>query len=200
MSQHATGNGTSELWVGYEACNRRYIDKQVLPGDAQAKLAGLRLWWNGASRPWKQKVALILFCQRPAVAIGMIEAPAFADNLLYPHETQYHSLLESALLTRGFANPGTLVDAADFFIRNPHFEVRPSGNRDIQRTRQVLFVHYRIDKKLLLFPVLLALISAAIVAAVATVLTESIATGAQVGGTVGGITAVVLAYMMWRMT
>lgn len=125
---------------------------------------------------------------------------AATENQYFPHETQFQTLERSELLTRGFAHPHTLVDEADFFERDKTFEVCQEATESAPGTRHVLFVGTETNKRLLAFPLALALLLSAIVAVVVGGCTKNVATGAQVGGTVGGCIAVVLGYIIWRLS
>ena len=50
------------------------------------------------------------------------------------------------------------------------------------------------------YPLLLAVLLSATAATATALWTQDIATGAQVGGTLGGSAAVLLAYVMWRLS
>ncbi|KAK0288994.1 hypothetical protein LTR91_008053 [Friedmanniomyces endolithicus] len=166
-SPRATLDGTQnmlklegEIWVGYERDARRYIDKRAMRVDACEQMRCLREWWEGLTSSPRQLLARMLFCQRPAVYVGVVGSASLlsAIDAGYPRETQYRSLRRSDLLTRAFVNPQSLVDEADYFYQYQRIQVGKVGSQmPSTRMRHVVFVAYESDRKLLLYPLLLAI-------------------------------------------
>lgn len=55
-----------------------------------------------------------------------------AQQQYLPHETQFITLERSELLTRGFANPTSLIDHLDFFNDHPRLFVHHNSKTRIQ--------------------------------------------------------------------
>ncbi|KAK5125525.1 hypothetical protein LTR85_000636 [Meristemomyces frigidus] len=192
-----------EMWVGYELNGRRFIDKKALSVYAQHKMLGLRSFWSDLIGPWRLMIMCTVFCQKTVVSVATLAAVSAeaVEQQYFPHETQFRTVERSDLLTRGFAHPYTLVDEADYFLRDPSFNVQRDDNDALEALpkRRALVIHFETDKRLIAFPLALALLLSAVIAVIVGVCTRDIATGAQVGGTVGGCVAVVLGYVIWRL-
>ena len=115
----------------------------------------------------------------------------------YPHETQFSSLEKSEFLTRAFHNPSSVVDDPGYFQRHPSFYTI-TDTEGIPTARQVVFVGWEIDKRLLAYPFFGALVISVVIALSVGIRMGDVATGAQVGGTFCGIVATVFCYVIWR--
>lgn len=214
----------NEIWVGYENSARQFIEKQALQVDACEQMQCLRARWEGLSTRRRRLFSKWVLCQRPVVHIGIVGSvspcvpvrtvldggyllrhtqSSFSDAAKadYPRETQCRSLRKSDLLTRAFTNPHSLVDEADYFVQDRRFHVR--GNDGLKlpaRVRHVVFVAHETDRRMLLYPLVLAVWTTAASSAIVALLTRDLATGAQVGGTIGGSVTLVLAFAMWRLS
>ena len=106
-------------WVGFELHSCRFIDRQPLPISAPRRMVALYEWWKKSIPWWKRLFMFAMFCKRPMVAIGTLSAVSLALSVEHavshwykelpetrfeqtcPHETQFHSLERSEMLTRG---------------------------------------------------------------------------------------------------
>ena len=61
-----------DTWIGYEVEGRRYVDILNLPGDAKAKIEGLRGWWEQRTCSWRSRSRLVLSCSRVSIYVGTL--------------------------------------------------------------------------------------------------------------------------------
>ena len=206
------------IWVGYEQRGRHFVDKVIMSGRAQTKLHYLQTWWIDSIPRRERLVRCFVFCQSPIVAIGSLPVisichqsrvpdgdwhsstylPAAAmESRGFPHETQFSSLEKNNLLTRGFFNPASMIDEAEFFERDKTFNVKTDHESGVVM-RHVLFVGWEVDKRYLGYQLLAALTVVAVVAVSVAISLRNFATGAQVGGTLSGFVVAIFGYIIWR--
>ena len=69
--------------------------------------------------------------------------------------------------------------------------------RSVSAVRSVLCIGHALDKKLLIWPLVLTMFAVLTVCTVVGRATHNIATGAEVGSFVGGLIGLIWAYVMW---
>jgi hypothetical protein len=111
-----------------------------------------------------------------------------------PREVQFDSLETHALLSAGLFQPKLLQESGSMFHDSDTFDNNPPT---VSRNQRVLCIGHAINKKLLIWPLMLTITTTTVAAVGVGHLTHSVAAGAEVGSFVGVILSLVWAYVLW---
>jgi hypothetical protein len=111
-----------------------------------------------------------------------------------PREVQFDPLETHPLLSVGLFQPKLLQESGSMFHDTDAFDVKPPT---ATRNHSVLCISHAINKKLLIWPLMLTITTTTAAAVGVGYLTQSVAAGAEVGSFVGAIMSLVWAYVLW---
>lgn len=205
---------SSSIRIGYTRHCRHYLDRLPKAPNTERQILDLHEYYEQHFTATDRFMLRWLLCQRPIIQISELElvvhtptlprAPDVLtvclkdthDNNFFPREVHFRTLTPHPFLTAGFLRPELLRESGQMFHESSDFDVqvRPLATASKQK---VLCIGLTIDKKMLVWPLLLTICMAGGVAVAAGYITCSVATGAEVGSLGGVVFNLVWVYVLW---
>ncbi|KAF2705371.1 hypothetical protein K504DRAFT_515369 [Pleomassaria siparia CBS 279.74] len=189
----------AEIWVGHIKHGRGFIDKQPKAANAELQLHAFDEYYMQSFSPTERTILRWMFCKKPMIFIGKLSAEIDAralEHQHFPHEVQFDSLEDHPGLSTGFMRPETLQDHLSLFHDDHSFDV---GAADATLERHVVCVKHMVDKKRLIWPLIISVIITAASATVAGVVKHNFGSGMELGALIGAIFGIVWGFIMWLL-